>query len=235
MSKRYLGINGLGRIGKLVLWNQFIERHFDGYIISLGRTAGKSLHDLIDFILTDSTYGSLDRFLYGYSKSDISIEIINEENYEILIDGNYIKFLTSDRNPKDIKWADNHVDVVVDCTGVFLDPTAPSDAPRGSVRGHIDGGAKKVVVSAPFKIKGKELKLPEDTTMLVYGINHETFETQKHDIISAASCRITALSHDEAIIGQYRDFKNSYSFNVNNPCSYKQSKLIRCVTFSRCR
>lgn len=195
MHNKYLGINGLGRIGKLVLWNQLIENHFDGYIISLGRTAGKSLQDMIDFILNDSTYGHLERFMYGYSGQSLNVEILNEENFEIKIAGAYIKFLTTDRNPKDIKWSDNNVDIVVDCTGVFLDPTADPEQGRGSVKGHLMAGAKKVVVSAPFKIKGKDLELPEDATMLVYGINHENYDASKHDIISAASCTTTALSH----------------------------------------
>ncbi|MBN2797468.1 MAG: glyceraldehyde-3-phosphate dehydrogenase [Clostridia bacterium] len=195
MQNKYLGINGLGRIGKLVLWNQMIEKHFNGYIISIGRRAGRSLQDLIDFILNDSTYGGLDRFMYGYSNKSLEVEILDEENYEIKIDGNYIKFLTTDRNPKDIKWGENHVNVVVDCTGVFLDPHADAEAKKGSARGHLAGGAKKVVVSAPFKIKGDDITLPEDTTMLVYGINHEKYDHNKHDVISAASCTTTALSH----------------------------------------
>ncbi len=195
MQKKYLGINGLGRIGKLVLWNQLIEKHFNGYVISLGRTAGTNINDLIDFITNDSTYGGLDRFMYGYSAKNFEVKVLNEENFEISIDGTYIKFLITDRNPKDIKWEENNVDVVVDCTGVFLDPTTQADAPRGGVRGHLEGGAKKVIVSAPFKIKGKELQLPEDSTMIVYGINHETYDTNKHNIVSAASCTTTALSH----------------------------------------
>lgn len=193
-KKKHLGINGLGRIGKLVLWNQLIEKHFDGYVVSIGRTAGQSIHDLLDFILNDSTYGSLGRFMYGYSSDKFDVTIINEENFEVMIDGSHIKFLTTDRNPKEIKWAENNVDVVVDCTGVFLDPTADVDSPKGSVKGHLVG-AKKVIVSAPFKIPGKSLVMPEDATMMVYGINHETYDNSKHNIVSAASCTTTALSH----------------------------------------
>lgn len=192
--KKYLGINGLGRIGKLVLWNQLIIKHFDGFIISLGRTAGTSLNDIIDFILNDSTYGSLDRFMYGYSGKALNVKIIDENKFEFEIDGCKIIILTEERNPKNINWSAHNVEVVVDCTGVFLDPTADIDAGRGSVKGHLET-AKKVVVSAPFKIKGQELILPEDATMLVYGINHENYDTNKHHIVSAASCTTTALSH----------------------------------------
>jgi len=62
-ENKYLGINGLGRIGKLVLWNQMIAKHFDGFVINLGRTVGTNLNDLISVITNDSTYGALNRFM----------------------------------------------------------------------------------------------------------------------------------------------------------------------------
>jgi len=192
-KKKYLGINGLGRIGKLVLWNQMIAKHFDGFVINLGRTVGTSLTDLISVISNDSTYGALNRFMYGYSKDEFDISIVDEENYEISIDGMHIKFLTNTRNPQEIKWKENNVEVVVDCTGVFLDPSV--NEYKRSPRGHLLGGAKKVIISAPFKISGQELILPDDATMLVYGINHKNYDTNKHNVISAASCTTTALSH----------------------------------------
>ena len=195
MKRRYLGINGLGRIGKLVLWHQMIENHFDGFVISIGRKAGNSIHDIIDFIVNDSTYGALERFMFGYSGKTLDIEIVDEENYEIRINQFDIKFLTKNRNPKDIEWGKHNVEIVVDCTGVFLDPALDADAPKGSVRGHLEAGAKKVIVSAPFKMKGQELEMPEDATMLVYGINHDKFDPEKHHVISAARCTTPALSH----------------------------------------
>jgi glyceraldehyde 3-phosphate dehydrogenase len=192
---KYLGINGLGRIGKLVLWNQLILKHFDGLVVSIGRTAGQSLEDLLDFILTDSTYGSLERFMYGYAGKDFKVEILDEEKGEVRIDGMYIKFLTKDRNPKNIGWGKYGVEIVVDCTGQFLDPKAPADNLKGSLRGHLESGAKKVIVSAPFKIPGEKLVMPQDATMLVYGINHKDYDSDKHQIVSGASCTTTALAH----------------------------------------
>jgi glyceraldehyde 3-phosphate dehydrogenase len=192
MNSKILGINGLGRIGKLHLWHQLIEDYFDGYVISIGRTAGTSVEDLLDFILNDSTYGNLERFMYGYSGQKLNIEIIDREKHIIKIGHVTLEFLTEERNPKNISWSKYKVELVVDCTGVFLDPDAPSDSPRGSLKGHLEGGAKKVLVSAPFKLKDE---MPEDATMLVYGINHETYKKDHHHIISAASCTTTALSH----------------------------------------
>jgi glyceraldehyde 3-phosphate dehydrogenase len=192
MKKKYLGINGLGRIGKLLLWNQLIEKHFDGIIVSLGRTVGTGIGDLIQSIVTDSTYGQLDRFLYGYLGKKLDVCIISEEEYEVSIDGMYIKFLVKERNPKNINWDEYGVEIVCDCTGVFLNPHE-FENPKGTLRGHLDGGAKKVVVSAPFKLNHP--MLPEDSAMIVYGINHHTYDTNKHNIVSAASCTTTALSH----------------------------------------
>jgi len=85
--------------------------------------------------------------------------------------------------------------VVVDCTGKFLDPTLPADHPKGSLRGHLEAGAEKVIASAPFKLGNSSQKMPEDSTMLVYGVNHFTYDPMKHHILSAASCTTTGLAH----------------------------------------
>ena len=66
-SRRLLGINGLGRIGKLTLWNFLHRGHFDGIVINMGREVGMSVDDLVQVIETDSTYGTLGNFLYGYT------------------------------------------------------------------------------------------------------------------------------------------------------------------------
>lgn len=192
MRSKLLGINGLGRIGKLHLWHQLTEDYFDGYVISLGRTAGESLEDLLDFILNDSTYGHLGRFIYGYGSQELEVKILDASKYLVQIGRATLEFLTEERNPKNIPWAKHDVALVVDCTGVFLDPQAHADKGRGSLKGHLEAGAKKVLVSAPFKLtKG----MPEDSTMVVYGINHQDYDPKNHHIISAASCTTTALSH----------------------------------------
>ena len=64
-NKKNLGINSLGRIGKLMLWHQLAEKNFDGIVINTGRDVGKKIDDVIQVLETDSTYGSLSSFLYG--------------------------------------------------------------------------------------------------------------------------------------------------------------------------
>jgi len=188
-----LGINGLGRIGKLTLWDHLSIRHFDGAVVNIGREAGESLGDLVHAIGTDSTYGSLSSFLYGYSKK-CEIRILDEDSGIIEVDGFPIKILRRERNPENINWAKEGVRLVVDCTGRFTDPTLPADDPKGSVRGHLQAGAEKVIITAPYKISPSK-KMPEDSTMLVYGVNHTSYDQAKHNIISAASCTTTALAH----------------------------------------
>lgn len=79
-EKKLLGINGLGRIGKLTLWYHLVSKSFDGIVINVGRNVGKSLEDLMQAISSDSTYGSLNNFLNGHSGKITKIEITDSEN-----------------------------------------------------------------------------------------------------------------------------------------------------------
>ncbi len=194
-SRNKLGINGVGRIGKLTLWNHLNAGYFDYFVLNMGRKVGKKLEDVIDYLLKDSTYGSLDRFLYGYSGKTATIEITDREEEIFSINGIPIKLYTRSRNPRDINWAKEGVQLVVECTGSYVDPTVPADHPRGSVRGHLEAGAEKVIVSAPFKIADGAQKFPADSCMVVYGINHDKYDPSSHHILSAASCTTTGLSH----------------------------------------
>lgn len=190
-----LGINGLGRIGKLNLWKHIILDHFDGFVINCGREVGKSLEAMIQTIDTDSTYGNLSHFLYGHSGKKYDLEIINRETKEFMLAGKYVKILSKERNPKSIGWGAEKIRLVVDCTGAYTDPTQDPDRQGGALRGHLEAGAEKVIVSAPFKIKDSSAVMPEDAAMFVYGINHTQFDKAKHNVLSAASCTTTALAH----------------------------------------
>jgi glyceraldehyde 3-phosphate dehydrogenase len=193
-SSQPLGINGLGRIGKLTLWNNLRNKRFSKIIVNTGREVGRSLDDLIQVIETDSTYGPLGKFLYGYGRS-CEIKVVDTNQAILEIDGTLVKFLREARNPKDIAWRKEGVRLVVETTGQFLDPTVPADQKGGSLRGHLEAGAEKVLASAPFKIKDKTKELPDDSILLVQGINHTDFDPAKHHVISAASCTTTGLAH----------------------------------------
>ncbi len=194
-GKNLLGINGAGRIGKLTIWNHLLNKHFGGLVVNVGRGVGKNLDALIHNITNDSTYGSLTKFLYGNSGTKCEIKVLDSSQNLVEINGMPVMFLMNNRNPRDINWSENQVRLVVDCTGAFLDPTVPAENSKGSLRGHLEAGADKVIASAPFKIKDTTQKMPVDSTIMVQGINHLDFDARKHHIISAASCTTTGLSH----------------------------------------
>jgi glyceraldehyde 3-phosphate dehydrogenase len=189
-----LGINGFGRIGKLTLWNHIGRKYFSEIVVNLGRKAGTSLKDIALYIEKDSTYGLLHTYLHGYKAKRI-IENLNEERGSMTIDGIPVTILRESRNPLHIAWKDHGAKVVVEATGRFKDPAILPDAKEGSVRGHLEAGAEKVVVSAPFKIKEKGIKMPEDAITAVIGINDDKYDKTKHRIISAASCTTTCLAY----------------------------------------
>lgn len=189
-----LGINGIGRVGKLVLWDHVARKYFDELVVNVGREVGTSLNDVAHYLERDSTYGSLGGFLYGYRGKQAIVEV-DEKAGSMKIDGINVKVLRRSRNPKDIEWQDHDVRLVVDTTGQFLDPTAGPDAQKGSVRGHHEAGVEKVIVSAPFKIKDKSKPMPQDAVTTVMGINEDDFDPRIHRIISNASCTTTCLAH----------------------------------------
>jgi len=193
-TEETLGINGFGRIGKLTVWHHIARKYFKKIVVNIGRNAGRSLEDIAHYLERDSTYGALSGYLYGFKAPDNIIEIDSSQDL-IIADGVKIQFLKTDRNPADIEWRDHNVQIVVDTTGQFLDPTIDSDAPGGSIRGHIEAGASKVIASAPFKIKDKSKSMPKDCVTTVMGINDNDFDPRIHTIISNASCTTTCLAH----------------------------------------
>ena len=157
MSKIKIGINGFGRIGRMVLR------------LSLARTDLEviAINDLLD--INHLAYLLKYDSVHGKINSNISIE-----GNSLNIDGQKIQ-ITSEKDPKLIGWDNLGVDVVLECTGIFTT--------LDTAKYHIDGGAPKVVISAPSK----------DAPMFVMGVNHETIN--KNDlIISNASCTTNCLA-----------------------------------------
>ncbi|MDZ7641889.1 MAG: glyceraldehyde 3-phosphate dehydrogenase NAD-binding domain-containing protein [Desulfurivibrio sp.] len=189
-----LGINGLGRIGKLSLWHHVGRKYFSEIVVNVGREVGTSLDDIAGLIERDSTYGRLGPYLYGCKAPARLIENLDEAAGTMSVDGVPVKILRQARNPASIAWKENGVRLVVDTTGAFTDPTADADDPKGSLRGHLQGGAEKVLLSAPFKIKQKGLEMPADAVTTVMGINGDDFDVSRHVLVSAASCTTTCLS-----------------------------------------
>ena len=189
-----LGVNGFGRIGKLTVWHHVARKFFNEIVVNIGRQAGTSLEDIAHYAERDSTYGWLHGYLYGHNAEAV-ISDLDEENGSMIIDGVRVRFLRSARNPAEIGWRDQDVRLVVDTTGQFLDPTLGPEHPKGSLRGHLDSGAEKVIVAAPFKIKDRGTPMPEDAITTVMGINGNAYDPRRHKIISNASCTTTCLAH----------------------------------------
>ncbi len=190
---KVLGINGLGRIGKLTLWHHAGRKFFDEIVINVGREVGTSMEDIIHYIERDSSYGRLEAYLHGYQGEPV-ITDVDLEAFTLRVNGVPVKILKKDRNPKDIEWAHNNVNIVVDTTGQFLDPNLSADDPKGSIRGHIDAGAQKVIASAPFKLKQGAI-MPDDAVTTVMGVNDKDYDPMQHVLVSNASCTTTCLSH----------------------------------------
>lgn len=189
-----LGINGLGRIGKLTLWHHVGRKYFKEIVVNMGRTVGSSIDDLAHYIERDSTYGSLHAYLYGH-RSERVITDLDDKEGTMKLDGVPVTVLRESRNPRDIAWDRHDARIVVDTTGKFLDPTLPADEADGSIRGHFETGAQKVIASAPFKIKDKSRSMPDDAVTTVMGVNDNDYDPRIHKIISNASCTTTCLAH----------------------------------------
>ncbi len=188
-----LGINGLGRIGKLTLWHHAGRKFFNKIVINVGREVGTSMDDILHYIERDSTYGRLEAYLHGYEGKPV-ITDVNVAGFSFKVNGIEVKILNNHRNPRNIEWADHGVAIVVDTTGQFLDPNLGAEDPKGSIRGHIEAGAQKVVASAPFKLKQGAV-MPEDAVTTVMGVNDKDYDPVRHTLISNASCTTTCLSH----------------------------------------
>ena len=110
---RILGINGLGRIGKLTLWHHIARKYFNCIVVNIGRQVGTGFDDLIHYVERDSTYGSLHGFLYGYSAEPV-IRNKDKSAGMVEIDGVKVIFLQKERNPAGIDWQSHQVRLVVE-------------------------------------------------------------------------------------------------------------------------
>ncbi len=150
-----VGINGFGRIGRLV----------SRAIMSLhpGKLELAAVNDLTDA----KTNAHLFKYDTNYGTYQGQVEA---SNGDLVIDGRNIRVL-SERDPAQIPWSEFGVDLVIESTGIFTD--------AAKAAGHLQGGAKKVVISAPAR--------GEDLTV-VLGVNDHLYETDKHNVVSNASC-----------------------------------------------
>ena len=155
-----VGINGFGRIGRNIFRAGFRNKNIEFIAINDLPTDTKVLAHLLKY---DSTFGILDASVQA------------KEN-ALVIDGKELKVLAY-KSPAEIPWGQLGVDLVIESTGVFTDAE--------KAKGHLAGGAKKVIISAPAT--------NEDIT-IVMGVNSDRYMPEKHNIISNASCTTNCLA-----------------------------------------
>ena len=136
-----LGINSLGRIGKLSLWHHIGRKYFQEIVVNQGREVGTGLQAVAQLIEKDATYGLLHKFLYGI-RAERVIELVDEKKGKLLIDGIPVTILREARNPNAIPWRDYGVDVVAECTGKFGDPDRSRGGREGVHSGSPGRGSK---------------------------------------------------------------------------------------------
>ncbi|GAB7345175.1 hypothetical protein MBLNU457_3558t1 [Dothideomycetes sp. NU457] len=153
-----VGINGFGRIGRLV-FRQAVE-HNDVEVVAVNDPFIEA--DYASYMLKyDSTHGQF--------KGDVKVE-----GSDLVVNGKRVKFY-QERDPANIKWSETNAYYVVESTGVFTT--------KDKASGHIKGGAKKVVISAPSA----------DAPMFVMGVNEKSYKSDI-EVISNASCTTNCLA-----------------------------------------
>ncbi|MGD1412609.1 glyceraldehyde-3-phosphate dehydrogenase [Bacillus sp. ATD] len=154
-----VAINGFGRIGRMV----FRKAMLDDQIQIVAINASYSAETLAHLIKYDTIHGRYDK------------EVVAGED-SLIVNGKKVLLLNS-RDPKQLPWREYDIDIVVEATGKFNS--------KDKAMGHIEAGAKKVILTAPGK--------NEDVT-IVMGVNEDQFDAERHVIISNASCTTNCLA-----------------------------------------
>ncbi len=167
-----LGINGFGRIGRLV-FRAICDQGLLGKEIDVVAVNDLVPADNLAYLVKyDSTQG---RYPGTVESAKSSPEVAEDD--VLIVDGHKIHCLAVKEGPAALPWKALGVDIVIESTGLFTEAE--------KAKGHLQAGAKKVIISAPAK--------NEDIT-LVMGVNHEKYDASKHHIISNASCTTNCLA-----------------------------------------
>ncbi len=167
-----VGINGFGRIGRLV-FRALVEQGHLGKTLDVVALNDIVPADNLAYLLKyDSTQGRFN----GSVSSDKSAPSVAEDD-TLIVNGHKIKCLAIKEGPTALPWKQLGVEYVIESTGLFTEAE--------KAKGHLTAGAKKVLISAPAK--------GEDIT-LVMGVNHEKYNPAQHHIVSNASCTTNCLA-----------------------------------------
>ena len=168
-----VGINGFGRIGRLV-FNAMVDKGLLGKEIDV--VAVVDITTNAKYFAYQLKYDSI----HGKLKAQLSTEKSKpelEEDDVLVVNGNKIKCILATKDPSQLPWKGLGVDYVIESTGLFTDSE--------KAKGHLAAGAKKVMISAPGK---------GDVKTLLMGVNDNEFDPAKHNIVSNASCTTNCLA-----------------------------------------
>jgi glyceraldehyde 3-phosphate dehydrogenase len=185
-----VGINGFGRIGRQVL--KTIRAQYPNDIDVVAFNDLGNLETMAHLFRYDSVHG----------KYEGTAEV---KGSTLIVDGDEITAF-SERDPAQIPWGDMGVDIVVESTGIFRS--------RDGAAKHIEGGAKKVIISAPAK--------NEDLT-IVLGVNEDKYDSSKHHVVSNASCTTNCLAPPAKVVHERYGIQHAFMTTIH---SYTNDQAI---------
>ncbi|OQA04760.1 MAG: Glyceraldehyde-3-phosphate dehydrogenase 1 [bacterium ADurb.Bin374] len=172
MAKK-IGINGFGRIGRMV-FQAICDQGLLGKTLDVVAVVDVSTD--ADYFAYQMKYDSVQgkfKHTVATEKSDPS----KTENDVLVVNGHKIRCVAATKTPADLPWKALGVEYVIESTGLFTESE--------KAKGHLDAGAKKVIISAPGK---------GDVKTIVMGVNEQEYDAAKHNIISNASCTTNCLA-----------------------------------------
>ena len=170
-----VAINGFGRIGRLV-FQAIVEQKLLGKEIEV--VAVTDIVTEAKYFAYQLKYDSTQGVMKAKIETEKSSASVAEDDV-LVVDGHKIQCVMAAKELKDLPWKKLGVEYVLECTGLFTDDKA---------FGHIDAGAKKVIISAPAKAKEHEIPT------FVMGVNDDKYDPAKHHVVSNASCTTNCLA-----------------------------------------
>ena len=177
-----IGINGFGRIGRNV-FKAIMKYHKSLEVVAINDHSGAETK--AHLLKYDS--------IYGIYEKDISYDDKN-----LIVDGKKIKW-SSYSNPNEIDWKSSGVDIVIESSGRFRSAT--------DTIGHINGGAKKVIISSPAK---------NDDITMVLGVNESEYDKSNHQIISNASCTTNCVAPMVNVLNDNFGFESGFMSTIHS-------------------
>jgi glyceraldehyde 3-phosphate dehydrogenase len=191
-----VGINGMGRIGRLALRAAMgaAERPSDD------PRAGNRLEVVHLNELKSGAAATAHLLTFDSVQGRWRTDIAAEGDNSLRIAGRRLAF-SSKASTAEIPWAELGVDLVLECTGRFLTPE--------TLQGHLDRGAKRVIVAAPVKV-GQVLNI-------VVGINHHLYDPAQHRIVTAASCTTNCLAPVVKVVHESIGIRHGQITTIHDP------------------